>query len=73
MREAILTGQHHPGATGCTRITIGHMGAGAFVVYANEVDIRRIVQRIEHLHRGRSNQPENKASVLGFVCGDGGR
>ena len=54
------------------RVAVGHVGAGPLVTDADEVDLGRIIERIEQLHRCRTNEAEYVAGALSAECLDGG-
>ena len=46
------------------RKAISHMSAGAFIMYADKLNVRGIIKRVKHLHCGRSNQAKDMGCSL---------
>ncbi len=67
---SVLTGEEDPGAARCARIAVGHVRTGPLVAHADEPDARVLVERIEDLHAGRSDESEDVTHALGFQCSD---
>jgi hypothetical protein len=62
--RAILSGKEDTGAPRGARKSVGHVDTGALITHTDESDVPVTVERIEDLHAGRADEPENVARAV---------